>query len=128
MSSRPTIAERIRELLTRRGIDAKDLAAAIKVAPRTMSNWTGGTTEPRALHIARIADHFGVSADYLVGRCDAESGLVPGTWIINLDEYDRPTGRDDLAYLVPPRTKVVTHTRCKEMEREAQERAEGQQT
>ena len=119
MSSRPSIAQRLREVLAARKLDAQDLARAIKVSPRTMTNWTSGTTEPRAEHIAMICDHLHVSADYLVGRVDLESGLVPGTWIVDLDEFDRPTGRQPLLTELPRRPRIVTRTVADQMAADA---------
>lgn len=125
MPARPTIADRLRELLSRRKLDAKKLAEELRIAPRTMTNWTSGTTEPRAEHIAMICDHFDVSADYLIGRRDLECGLVPGTWVVNLDEHERPTGEDDLASEVPARPLITTRKKADEMRAEAQRRADG---
>lgn len=39
--------------------------------------------------VAALADFFGVSADYLLGRRDNEAGLEPGKWIVHSGAYQQ---------------------------------------
>lgn len=87
-----------------------------------MTNWTSGATEPRASDIARMCDALGVSADYLIGRVDLECGLVPGTWIVDLDEHERPSGNGEISVEVPRRPAIVTRKQADEMHAEADRR------
>ncbi|MBQ8082253.1 MAG: helix-turn-helix transcriptional regulator [Clostridia bacterium] len=66
--------DRILELLHERGITQKQLAEAIKVSTGNISDWKAGKAKPSIEVLSRIAEYFGVSIDYLVGRTD-----VPNT-------------------------------------------------
>jgi transcriptional regulator with XRE-family HTH domain len=46
----------------------KTLAKYLEVKQQSVSSWANGTTIPDTKHIAPIADYFGVSCDYLLGR------------------------------------------------------------
>lgn len=59
---------RIKELRLQRGIMQKDLSEFLNVAQNTVSYWEKGTYQPDNEMLARIADFFGVTIDYLVGR------------------------------------------------------------
>lgn len=39
-------------------------------------NWEGGNRQPRLDDLVKIADFFGVSVDYLVGRTDYRNGKI----------------------------------------------------
>lgn len=60
-------AERVR-----RGLSQDDLAKEIGVTRKTIYNWERNGNIP-ASAVARLSDFFGVRADYLLGRCGAES-------------------------------------------------------
>lgn len=62
--------ERILELLRERGITQKQLAEAAKVSTGNVSDWKSGKAKPSIEVLARIAEYFDVSIDYLVGRTD----------------------------------------------------------
>lgn len=59
--------ERILKLIAAKGITKKDFANAIGVSPSTISEWAANRQTPLP-HISKIADYFGVSVDYLLGR------------------------------------------------------------
>ena len=66
---------RIKELREARGIQQKELAIDLEVTQPTISNWESGYKIPSARSTQKIADYFGVSIDYLLGR-DAEERLA----------------------------------------------------
>lgn len=65
-----TFAERIIQLKTDRNLLQKDIAAAIGLSVRGYQYYEKGQKEPTLSVLLRLADFFGVSLDYLVGRTD----------------------------------------------------------
>lgn len=55
-------------LRIRAGMSREDLARRMNVSAMTIRNWERGETEPNASQIKALADLFGVSTDYLLGR------------------------------------------------------------
>ena len=47
-----------------------DLANAVGIDQRTISNYETGKTYPDSFALIKLADYFNVSIDYLVGRTD----------------------------------------------------------
>lgn len=73
---------RVRELRESKGIQQKELAVDLGVSQPTVSDWESGRKVPSAKSMAKLADYFGVSVDYLLGRenekeptPESESGL-----------------------------------------------------
>lgn len=58
----------IRKIREERGIAQKVLAIAMGVSTPTVSNWESGTKQPSNKNIQKLADYFGVSTDYILGR------------------------------------------------------------
>jgi methanogenic corrinoid protein MtbC1 len=61
---------RLRELRRAAELRQKDLADALGVAQTTIANYEQGARFPDETHLRRIADHFNVSLDFLLGRAD----------------------------------------------------------
>lgn len=61
---------RIRALREDRDLRQIDVADATGIDQKTLSNYETGKTLPDAEGLIRLADFFGVSIDYLVGRVD----------------------------------------------------------
>ena len=59
---------RIRDLREDRDLRQSDLAEAVGIDQRTISNYETGKSNPDSDALIRLADFFGVSIDYLVGR------------------------------------------------------------
>lgn len=51
-----------------RGLLQKDVAEHLNIAISTYSYWENGKFEPDQESLSKLADFFGVSADYLLGR------------------------------------------------------------
>lgn len=69
---------RIKELREQREIQQKELAIDLGVTQPTISNWELGRKLPSAKLTQKIADYFGVSVDYVLGR-DDEKQPIPVT-------------------------------------------------
>lgn len=63
-----TIAESIKELRLERGLSQAALAKSIGVSQKAIDYWERGVNEPKATYIVLLADFFGITTDYLLGR------------------------------------------------------------
>ncbi len=70
--------KRIRQLRIEWGINQKELGDAVGVSKQSVSNWENGNIMPSIDLLIRLADFFGVSADYLLGRADMRTVNVDG--------------------------------------------------
>lgn len=68
-----TIGIRINTLLAEQGHRQKELAAHLGIQDNTISYFVSGRRTPNTEQIAKIADFFNVSADYLLGRTTAKT-------------------------------------------------------
>ncbi len=59
---------RLSELRKQKGLKQGDLAASLGVAQSTLSGWENGKFEIDDKNKIKLADFFGVSVDYLLGR------------------------------------------------------------
>lgn len=62
------LAEKLTLLRENRKIFQKDLADLLGLSVGTISNYEKGIHEPNMSTLSRIADFYGVSTDYLLGR------------------------------------------------------------
>lgn len=60
--------ERLRELRQENGIGQVELAKRISVSKGIISFWENGLREPTMSNLILLADFFGVTLDFLVGR------------------------------------------------------------
>lgn len=65
-----SIGQKIKILRMERGLNQRELAEQIKVSQPAVVAWENGESEPKATYIYRLAEFFGVSADYLLGLED----------------------------------------------------------
>ena len=63
-------ADRLKELRAERKVSQAKLANELGVSFSVVCYWETDRSEPTAVNIVKIADYFGVSADYLLGRVD----------------------------------------------------------
>lgn len=70
---------RIKELREAKGIQQKELAIDIGVSQPTVSDWESGRKVPSAKSTQKLADYFGVSVDYLLGRAELEPWHPPAS-------------------------------------------------
>ena len=61
-------AERLLELRKEKNISQAMLAEQLNVSYSVVCYWETNRSEPTAPNIVKLADFFGVSADYLLGR------------------------------------------------------------
>ena len=63
-------AKRLLELRTEKGLSQATLAKQLQVSYAVVCYWETNRSEPTAPNIVKIADFFGVTTDYLLGRTE----------------------------------------------------------
>ena len=69
------LKERLRALRESRGYSQKGLAKRLGCSPSLISSYETGERSPSLQNLGELADCFGVTADYLLGRTPPEPGL-----------------------------------------------------
>ena len=62
--------ERLKELRSEKSLSQMELSKATGISQSAIAKWELGKTEPTASAITTLADFFGESTDYLLGRYD----------------------------------------------------------
>jgi transcriptional regulator with XRE-family HTH domain len=62
------LGDQIRRLRQAQGMKQETLANKLGVSKQSVSNWENGNIMPSIELLVRLADHFGVSTDYLLDR------------------------------------------------------------
>lgn len=121
-----TIFERIKELSKKRNISVKELALQLGFSENLFYRWK--TTNPKAEDLAKVADYFNVSVDYLLGRAEAKpvNGPIDLAEVANSDDdaiFDsilsaggRPLTEKDKAMI-----KLVFADRWEELQQKAKD-------
>ena len=65
-----TFPERLKLLKEKRNIMSKTMAEMLEITPRNYLRYETGEVDPPTSKTMFLADFFGVSIDYLVGRTD----------------------------------------------------------
>lgn len=66
-------SERLAELRIEKGLNKKETAERLEVAPTTYNSWESTDRTPNIDTICKIADYYKVSTDYLLGYSDYKS-------------------------------------------------------
>ena len=66
-SIKEIFADRLKELLDEKGLNAKTFSIKIGIPKSTISDWLLLKRTPKIDNIPKIALYFGVSTDYLLG-------------------------------------------------------------
>jgi transcriptional regulator with XRE-family HTH domain len=62
--------EKLKEMRTEKKLSQKELAKALEVDQRSISNWETGFRQPDYNTLIRISKYFNVTTDYLLGLED----------------------------------------------------------
>lgn len=82
--------ERLKGLIERTGSTNAELERAMDISQPTFQNTMRGKTTPSVDFVMKMADFFGVSVDYLLGRCDTEGRQGDYDFEeIRLESYER---------------------------------------
>lgn len=71
--SENAITTRLRELRERAGVNQEVVAESVEISRVALTRYENGQRVPRAQIAARLADYYGVTVDYLLGRDDPVS-------------------------------------------------------
>ncbi len=77
---------RLKELREEKKITQKEVAEAIGGTQSNLAKWEKEKIQPAADMIIKLADFFGVSADYLLGRTDDFGNAVASLPALSEDE------------------------------------------
>lgn len=69
------IYERVQRLAKNQGLSVRELGNKLNIGPTTLYKWKKQT--PKSDILIKVADFFGVSTDYLLGRSDDKYDLSP---------------------------------------------------
>lgn len=69
------IYERVQYLAKNQGLSVRELGNKLNIGPTTLYKWKKQT--PKSDILIKVADYFGVSTDYLLGRSDDKYDLSP---------------------------------------------------
>ena len=64
------LAERLRELRKERNLRQEHVAVALDISMSSYCLYEQGKREPNTSVLCRMADYYGVTTDYLLGRSD----------------------------------------------------------
>lgn len=79
------IPERLKSLRKEANISQKKLAAALKTSQQNIAYWENGDRTPKYDSLAKIADYFETSIDYLLGNTDIKnSAELSDTDLLNI--------------------------------------------
>jgi len=81
-----TIGERIKNLRIERGYDQSAICEYLNIEQSTLSNYENDRRTPKLDMIAKFADFYGVTTDYLLGR-EKPSVELSRKDKIEIDEY-----------------------------------------
>lgn len=75
MATIPVFYKNLRDLCEERGLTVNELARLLGLSTGSPTAWKNGTV-PREATLNKIADYFGVSTDYLLGKEEKEKPLI----------------------------------------------------
>ena len=70
---REILSERLKQCRKEAGLTQWEVAVYCDITEKTYQNYELMTREPKLEILVKIADRFGVSLDYLVGRTDCKA-------------------------------------------------------
>ncbi len=82
--NKPLYAVRLAELRNGKGFTQQQVSDMTGLSRARLNNYEQGVREPDLDTVTKLADFFGVTVDYLLGRTD-EPGHVPATLCIDTE-------------------------------------------
>jgi len=67
---------RFQELIRQNNVKVADMAKELGISKKSLYNFMKGIIFPSTDTISKIADYFGVSTDYLLGRVDEPTEII----------------------------------------------------
>lgn len=88
------LSERLKKLRKQQGLYQRDIADKINCSVQAISSYEKGTKQPSRETLNKIADFYGVTTDYLLGR-EEETELPAYIMKIAKDLDSLPDGRKE---------------------------------
>ena len=70
--------EKIKELRKAKRVSQVEMASALGLTKQCVSNWENDNIQPSIEMLVKIADYFGVTTNYLLGRSETDIINVEG--------------------------------------------------
>ncbi len=104
-----TVIERFRELREDHDYTQSEIAAVLGISQQHYSKYESGEHELPLRHFITLANYYGVSADYLIGRCSYESKKPLETVYVTRDYTCERLIQDTLSLREHGRESVVEY-------------------
>lgn len=102
------------------GLSQRKLAGELHISQALLSHYENGTREPGLAFVCNACDYFGVSADYLLGRVEDETGSVSSFPSVNrLDRFIDELEDDGICHAVSDYMDAAARTLLSHLENEA---------
>lgn len=101
--------ERFRMCRARAQMSQDEVAERLQVSQNAIGTWERGESQPQVEHIERACRLFGVSANWLCGISESETGLPIGLFLVDLDAAEKPTELETWAVQIPQRPALMTY-------------------
>ncbi|RHW37289.1 XRE family transcriptional regulator [Neobacillus notoginsengisoli] len=99
-----SFSERLKELREKRGLTQEALADLLKVPRSTITHYENNPDRrPRQKRMNEIADFFGVSVDYLIGRANTTTLTPAEKDLLDRIENEDPPNLEDIDFKVDGR-------------------------
>ena len=96
----------LKDLRTQKGLKQSDLAEIMGITQQAYQRYEYGTSEPNADGFAFLADFYGVTTDYLLGREPPENAPNPLD-ALGLNSFDKAIVQAYIALKPAERTQLV---------------------
>lgn len=107
-------ATRLRTVRVSRKVTQSHLSELTGCSQNAISSWERGVF-PSASALAAICQALNVSADYLLGLCEHETGLPAGLFILDEDAIAQAKAGDAFAFQIPLRPRVATFAEVQDL-------------
>ena len=101
--------ERLKQLRREQGLSQEELAGIIGVSRQAVQKWESGVSSPDTGNLIALADHFGVSLDYLLRGTRPQSGQSAPAAQEEPPAWARPLLREGLGWHYEYKSRRTFH-------------------
>ena len=110
-----TTMERLRELRDDNDLTQNGIASVLGISQQHYSKYETGEYEIPLRHFTKLAEYYGVSADYLIGRCDLHEKRQLEMVYVTRDCTCEQLLADTLSLTARDRQAVVDYVKLQKM-------------
>jgi len=100
--------ERLKELRIKKGASREDVALFVGLSWHTIAKWEVGKRDPDTSAVMRLAEYFGVTTDYLLGKVDSPGDVLVYEREITSEDYKRELIGDPTMDEINDNLKLMT--------------------